>query len=179
MCGFAGEVRFGGTPDVEAVVRMGETMTKRGPDGSGLWSGGPVTLTHRRLKIIDLSECGAQPMVDSELGLSIAFNGCIYNYPGLRDELAGEGYRFFSTSDTEVIMKAYHHWGENFVDHLQGMFAFCIAERDSGRVVLGRDRLGIKPLYLSESGDALRFASILPAAGSGDPAHPGTGRHAE
>ncbi len=169
MCGFAGEVRFGGTPDVESVVRMGEAMTDRGPDGSGLWSGGPVALTHRRLKIIDLSECGAQPMVDSELGLSIAFNGCIYNYPELREELSAEGYRFFSTSDTEVILKAYHHWGEDFVDHLQGMFAFCIAGRDSGRVILGRDRLGIKPLYLSESGGAIRFASTLPAllAGGG------------
>jgi asparagine synthase (glutamine-hydrolysing) len=96
--------------------------------------------------------------------LSITFNGCIYNYPELRRELEKkEGYRFFSTSDTEVLLKGYHCWGESFVERLKGMFAFCIVERDSGRVLLGRDRLGIKPLYLSETGAVLRFASTLPA----------------
>jgi asparagine synthase (glutamine-hydrolysing) len=121
------------------------------------------------LKIIDLSEHGAQPMVDPELGLTITFNGCIYNYPELRNDLVKKGYRFFSTSDTEVLLKGYHCWGEKFVERLKGMFAFCIAERDTGRVVLGRDRLGIKPLYLSESTGVLRFASTLPAllAGGG------------
>ncbi len=169
MCGFAGELRVGNLADVEAVARMGATMTDRGPDGSGVWSSGPIALTLRRLKIIDLSDRGAQPMIDPELGLSIAFNGCIYNYPELRKELSQKGYRFFSTSDTEVMLKGYHCWGENFVERLKGMFAFCIVERDTGRVVLGRDRLGIKPLYLSDSGGVLRFASTLPAllAGGG------------
>ena len=169
MCGFAGEMRFGGAADVGMVARMAETMSDRGPDGSGVWSNGPVALAHRRLKIIDLSECGLQPMTDPELGLSIVFNGCIYNYPELREELSREGYRFFSTSDTEVLLKAYHRWGERFVERLKGMFAFCIVERDSGRAVLGRDRLGIKPLYLSEERGRLRFASTLPAllAGGG------------
>ncbi len=102
-------------------------------------------------------------MVDAELGLAVVFNGCIYNYRELRDELSGHGYRFFSTSDTEVIGKAYHRWGEDFVDHLVGMFALAIHERDSGRLVLARDRLGIKPLYLAETPDRLRFASTLPA----------------
>ena len=108
-------------------------------------------------------------MIDPELGLSIVFNGCIYNYPELRETLGKKGYRFFSTSDTEVLLKAYHCWGEGFVEHLKGMFAFCIVERDSGRAVLGRDRLGIKPLYLAETSGALRFASTLPAllAGGG------------
>lgn len=108
-------------------------------------------------------------MVDSDLGLSIAWNGCIYNYQQLRDELHGHGYRFFSTSDTEVLLKGYHHWGDRFVDHLHGMFAFAIVERDSGRVLLGRDRLGIKPLYLAEDPNRIRFASSLPAllAGGG------------
>jgi asparagine synthase (glutamine-hydrolysing) len=142
---------------------MAEVMVPRGPDAAGVWSQGRVALGHRRLKIIDLSEAGAQPMVDAELGLSIAWNGCIYNYEQLRDELSGHGYRFFSHSDTEVLIKAYHRWGDRFVDRLKGMFAFAIVERDSGRVLLGRDRLGIKPLYLSETADRIRFASSLPA----------------
>ena len=142
---------------------MAEVMIPRGPDAAGVWSQGRVALGHRRLKIIDLSEAGAQPMVDSDLGLTVAWNGCIYNYEALRDELAGHGYRFFSHSDTEVLLKGYHHWGDRFVDHLQGMFAFAIVERDSGRVLLGRDRLGIKPLYITENADRIRFASSLPA----------------
>ncbi|GFG49707.1 asparagine synthetase B [Mycolicibacterium agri] len=148
---------------------MAEAMAPRGPDGAGAWSSGRVALGHRRLKIIDLSEAGGQPMIDSELGLAIAWNGCIYNYEDLRRELSGHGYRFFSHSDTEVLLKAYHHWGDRFVDHLYGMFAFAIVERDSGRVLLGRDRLGIKPLYITEDAHRLRFASSLPAllAGGG------------
>lgn len=146
---------------------MAETMAPRGPDAAGVWSQGRVALGHRRLKIIDLTEAGAQPMIDPELGLAICWNGCIYNYKELRAELSGHGYRFFSHSDTEVLVKAYHHWGDRFVGHLKGMFAFAIAERDTGRVLLGRDRLGIKPLYLSESADRIRFASSLPALVAG------------
>ncbi|WP_137147937.1 N-acetylglutaminylglutamine amidotransferase [Mycolicibacterium sp. CR10] len=170
MCGATGEVRLDGkTPDISAVAAMAEVMIPRGPDAAGVWSQGRVALGHRRLKIIDLSEAGAQPMVDSDLGLTVAWNGCIYNYEALRDELAGHGYRFFSHSDTEVLLKGYHHWGDRFVDHLKGMFAFAIVERDSGRVLLGRDRLGIKPLYVTENADRIRFASSLPAllAGGG------------
>jgi asparagine synthase (glutamine-hydrolysing) len=170
MCGATGEVRLDGrTPDLAAVSAMAEAMAPRGPDGAGAWSQGRVALGHRRLKIIDLSEAGAQPMVDSDLGLAIAWNGCIYNYKDLRRELTGHGYRFFSTSDTEVLLKAYHHWGDRFVEHMYGMFAFAIVERDSGRVLLGRDRLGIKPLYITEDADRVRFASSLPAllAGGG------------
>ena len=108
-------------------------------------------------------------MVDSDLGLAVCWNGCIYNYKDLRHELTGQGYRFFSHSDTEVLLKAYHHWGDRFVERLKGMFAFAIVERDSGRVLLGRDRLGIKPLYLTEDAHRIRFASSLPAllAGGG------------
>jgi len=170
MCGATGEVRLDGrTPDLAAVSAMAEAMAPRGPDGAGAWSQGRVALGHRRLKIIDLSEAGAQPMVDSDLGLAIAWNGCIYNYKDLRRELTGHGYRFFSTSDTEVLLKAYHHWGDRFVERMYGMFAFAIVERDSGRVLLGRDRLGIKPLYITEDADRVRFASSLPAllAGGG------------
>jgi asparagine synthase (glutamine-hydrolysing) len=108
-------------------------------------------------------------MVDSELGLTIVWNGCIYNYKELRTELQGFGYRFFSHSDSEVLLKAYHRWGDDFVSHFKGMFAFAIVERDSGRVLLGRDRLGIKPLYVTEDNHRIRFASTLPAllAGGG------------
>ena len=170
MCGATGEVRLDGrVPDVAAVSAMAEVMAPRGPDSAGVWSQGRVALGHRRLKIIDLTEHGAQPMVDSDLGLAIVWNGCIYNYKELARDLTGHGYRFFSHSDTEVLLKAYHHWGDDFVSHLMGMFAFAIVERDSGRVLLGRDRLGIKPLYLTEDSRRIRFASTLPAllAGGG------------
>ncbi len=148
---------------------MADVMAPRGPDGAGVWSQGRVALGHRRLKIIDLTEAGAQPMIDSDLGLAIAWNGCIYNYKELRRELEGFGYRFFSHSDSEVLIKAYHRWGDDFVKHFKGMFAFAIVERDSGRVLLGRDRLGIKPLYITEDAHRIRFASSLPAllAGGG------------
>ncbi len=172
MCGFSGEVRRDGKPaDVAAVSAMTATMDDRGPDGSGVWSAGPIALGHRRLKVVDLTEHAAQPMVDAELGLTIVLNGMVYNYPQLRQELLGLGYRFFSHGDTEVVLKAYHRWGEDFVDHLVGMFACAIVERDTGRVVLARDRLGVKPLYVAEvgHGKSLRFASTIPAllAGGG------------
>jgi asparagine synthase (glutamine-hydrolysing) len=164
VCGLCGEIRWDGqAADPAAVSRMCAPLAPRGPNGSGLWASGPVALGHRRLAIIDLSQAGAQPMVDSDLGLTVVFNGCIYNYPQLRDELAGHGYTFFSHSDTEVVIKAYHHWGIRCVDHFAGMFAFAVYERDSGRLILARDRLGIKPLYLAESPGRLRFASTLPA----------------
>ncbi|HEU4548040.1 MAG TPA: N-acetylglutaminylglutamine amidotransferase [Microlunatus sp.] len=164
MCGLAGEIRFDGrTADVAACERMNVCQEARGPDGSGVWARGPVALGHRRLSIIDLSVAGSQPMVDSPLGLSVVFNGCIYNYQQLRSELEGAGFHFFSTSDTEVIGKAYAHWGLSCVEHFLGMFAFAIYEHVSGRLVLGRDRLGIKPLYLDHTADRLRFASSLPA----------------
>ncbi|MDY0913563.1 N-acetylglutaminylglutamine amidotransferase [Rathayibacter festucae] len=162
MCGIAGEIRFDGArADVGAVDRMTGCLVHRGPDGDGLWAAGRVALGHRRLAIIDLSAAGAQPMVDAALGLTIVFNGCIYNHRQLRAELEGKGHRFFSHSDTEVIGKAYAQWGEDCVDHLLGMFAFAIVERESGRVVLARDRLGIKPLYLDETRERIRFASTV------------------
>src|SRR5215213_6171739 len=164
MCGLCGEITFDGSmADTTAVARMVESLVPRGPDGQGSWSHGRVAFGHRRLSVIDLSPCGSQPMVDAELGLTAVFNGCIYDYQELRAELEGFGYRFFSTSDTEVILKGYHRWGTDVVSHLHGMFAFVIHERDTGRVVLARDRLGIKPLYLAETPDRLRFASSLPA----------------
>ncbi|MGN9774232.1 N-acetylglutaminylglutamine amidotransferase [Micromonospora sp. H33] len=170
MCGLAGEFRRDGSrADVSAVERMAATMSDRGPDDSGVWAQGPTALGHRRLKIIDLSAASGQPLVDAAAGLTGVFNGCVYNYRELRAELQAKGHRFFSSGDSEVVLKAYAEWGLDFVDHLIGMFAVAITERDSGRLVLARDRLGIKPLYLAESPGVVRFASTLPAllAGGG------------
>jgi asparagine synthase (glutamine-hydrolysing) len=169
MCGFAGEVAWGRQPDTCAVERIAAQLARRGPDGHGSWSSGSITLAHRRLKVIDLSERGAQPLIDSALGIALVFNGCIYNYRELRAELAREGYTFFSTSDSEVIAKAYHRWGIACVERFFGMFAFALFERDCDRLVLARDRLGIKPLYLAEVEGGLRFSSTLPSllAGGG------------
>jgi asparagine synthase (glutamine-hydrolysing) len=168
VCGLCGEFRWDGTAaDTALVGRMRDRLAPRGPNGSGMWAQGPAALGHRRLAIIDLSEAGAQPMVDSDLGLAVAFNGCIYNYPQLRVELIAAGYRFFSTSDTEVVLKAYHRWGTRCVEHFAGMFAFAIVERATGRLILARDRLGIKPLYLAQTPGRLRFASTLPALVAG------------
>ncbi|NIO33167.1 MAG: N-acetylglutaminylglutamine amidotransferase [Gemmatimonadetes bacterium] len=164
MCGICGEIRFnGGIASTETVSLMAEAMASRGPDGSGVHHQNGSALGHRRLKVIDVSERASQPMVDSDLGLGIVYNGAVYNYPDLRAELQSKGYRFFSTGDTEVVLKAYHAWGDRCVERLNGMFAFAIWERDSGRVFLARDRLGIKPLYYAELEDGLRFASSLPA----------------
>lgn len=164
MCGICGEVRFDGAPaDVAAVDTMTHEMVARGPDAGGVWAQGQVALGHRRLSIIDLSARGCQPMVDPELGLALVFNGCIYNYRALRDELRGHGYRFFSHADSEVILKAFHAWGPACVERFVGMFAFAVTNLETGVVTLARDRLGVKPLYVSQNGARLRFASSLRA----------------
>ncbi|WP_031161554.1 N-acetylglutaminylglutamine amidotransferase [Streptomyces durhamensis] len=164
MCGLSGEMRFDGTrPDLAAVERMSDRLAARGPDGHGIWSRDAVALGHRRLKIIDLSERGAQPMTDDRQELTGVFNGCIYNYAELRAELRALGHRFRSTSDTEVVLKAYQQWGTACVDRFYGMFVFALVEHRTGRLILGRDRLGIKPLYLAQTPGRLRFASTLPA----------------
>lgn len=164
MCGIAGEFRFDDRPaDLGAIERITQHLTARGPDASGFHSAGPMAMGHRRLKIMDLCEASGQPMIDPTLGLSMVFNGAIYNYPELRAELEGLGYSFFSQGDTEVLLKGYHAWGEALLPRLNGMFAFAIWERDSRQLFIARDRLGIKPLYLSKTVDRLRFASSLPA----------------
>lgn len=164
MCGICGEIRYDRShPSINTLQSMNAAMVSRGPDAGGMFQMNHFAAGHRRLKIIDLSEHAQQPMVDNELGLGIVFNGCIYNYRELRAELRALGYRFFSDGDTEVILKSYHAWGNDCVERLQGMFAFAVWERDSGRLILARDRLGIKPLYIAELRNGLRFASTLPA----------------
>ncbi|KEA62892.1 Asparagine synthetase [Marinobacterium lacunae] len=164
MCGICGEITFdGSTPSVAAVERMAERLRPRGPDAGGIYAQNNIVFGHRRLKIIDLSDHAQQPMHDPELGLTLVFNGCIYNYRQLRTELTALGYRFFSNGDTEVVLKAFHAWGPECVQRFNGMFAFTVHDRDSGRIVMARDRFGIKPFYYSKSGDRLRFASSLPA----------------
>lgn len=170
MCGISGEIRFDGREvDVGALTRMNGSQAQRGPDGQGIMVWDRLGVAHRRLKIMDLTDAAQQPMVDPQLGVGIVFNGAVYNHREIRSELRAKGYTFHSSGDTEVLLKAYHAWGESFVQRLNGMFAFAIWERDSGRVLLGRDRLGIKPLYLAPMAGGLRFASTLPAllAGGG------------
>ncbi|MCB1326787.1 MAG: N-acetylglutaminylglutamine amidotransferase [Leptospiraceae bacterium] len=164
MCGICGELRFDGQKaSAAALDRMSAALAPRGPDGAGFFVNESKGFAHRRLKIIDLSDRANQPMIDEELGLGIVYNGAIYNYPELRKELTALGYTFFSTGDTEVLIKAYHRWGLDFVKRLYGMFAFAIFDLKTGRTVLARDRQGIKPLYYSEISGAFRFASSLTA----------------
>ena len=164
MCGIAGEVRFDErAPDVAAIVRMNNRQRARGPDADGLFAQGGVAFGHTRLKVMDLSEAAQQPMFDPAVGAGIVFNGAVYNHRELRAELEQLGYVFYSEGDTEVLLKAWHAWGDDFVTRLNGMFAFALWERDSGRVLCARDRLGIKPFYFAEIPGGLRFASSVPA----------------
>ncbi len=164
MCGIAGELRLdGGVADIGVIRRMLDRLQQRGPDHEGSYSDGPMALGHRRLAVIDLSTHANQPMVDSELGLALVFNGSIYNYPELRNELKELGYHFFSSGDTEVIIKAYHAWGEACIQRMIGMFAFALWDMEKQHLLLARDRLGIKPLYFSLTRRYLRFASTSQA----------------
>ena len=164
MCGICGELRFdGAAPDLTLLARMSEKLAQRGPDNAGTYSDGPLAFGHRRLSIIDLSSQANQPMVDAALQLALVFNGTIYNYRELRVELLTLGYKFFSEGDSEVILKAYHAWGDDCVKRFIGMFAFAIWDQRHAQLFLARDRFGIKPLYLTQDAQRLRFASSLPA----------------
>src|SRR3954447_5892448 len=164
MCGLCGELRFdGGLPDRVAVAAMTDAMRSRGPDAGGMRCGGAGAVGHRRLSIIDLTDSGAQPMIEDRADLTAVFNGCVYNYPELRRELVQRGHRFRSTSDTEVILKAYLEWDERFIERLIGMFPIALWDGRRRRLVLARARFGIKPLYLAQTASRLRFASTLPA----------------
>ncbi len=164
MCGICGEIRHDGQAvDVARIERMKQAMAARGPDDSGTYAIDNIALGHRRLMVMDLSAHSQQPMVDPSLGLALVFNGAIYNHPELRAELTTLGYRFHSEGDTEVVLKSWHAWGVECLQRFKGMFAFALWERDTGRTVLARDRLGIKPLYYAADTQRFAFASTLPA----------------
>ncbi len=160
MCGICGQFRFDSeNVSSKSLTSMMSKLARRGPDSSGKWLEGKIGFGHQRLSIIDLSSHGNQPMVDDLLKLTLVFNGTIYNYKSLRSELIGKGYSFFSHSDTEVIIKAYHYWGEDCVKYLDGMFAFCVWDQSNQKLFIARDRMGIKPLYYNLSNKAFTFAS--------------------
>ncbi len=164
MCGICGELRFDQQPaNLAAIQRMSACLARRGPDHSGSFSDGPLGFGHRRLAVIDLSEHSDQPLVDQALSLVLVFNGAIYNYKELRHELQGKGYHFFSEGDSEVILKAWHAWGEGCVHRLHGMFAFAIWDEARQQLFLARDRFGIKPLYYATNSKQFRFASNMQA----------------
>jgi asparagine synthase (glutamine-hydrolysing) len=164
MSGICGEIRFDGnavrSASIEEMVR---SQSHRGPDGSGIVIQGRLGFGHTRLKTVDLSETSQQPLSDPSLGMGIVFDGAVHNFRELRKELEGKGYRFFSRGDAEVVLKAFHAWGPRCAERFNGLFAFAIWERDSGKVTLVRDRLGLKPLYYTTAPHAFRFASHLPA----------------
>ena len=164
MCGICGEVRFDEQPVQQNIIQaMLSKLERRGPDAEGIWLKDNIAFGHRRLSVIDLSEDSNQPMVDEQLQLTLVFNGAIYNYPELRAQFIKEGYKFKSHGDTEVILKAYHKWGEQCPEHLHGMFAFAIWDWKKQSLFLARDRMGIKPLYYSLTENQLRFASNVQA----------------
>jgi len=170
MCGLCGELRFDGrSPDAGVLRAMTAQLARRGPDAAGEYFTGPLAMGHRRLSVIDLSERANQPMVDGESGSVLVFNGTIYNYPELREQLRSRGHRFVSSGDTEVILKAYAEWGEDCTTHLHGMFAFALWDARRQQLFLARDRFGIKPLYYSITPGCVRFASTTQAllAGGG------------
>lgn len=163
MCGIIG-IASARPVASRAWLKAGrDAMVHRGPDDAGEWwsEDQRVGLGHRRLSIVDLSPAGHQPMLRPEWGVVIAFNGEIYNYQELREELIGAGYAFRSHSDTEVLLAAYHAWGEDCLDRLNGMFAFALLDERRNRLFLARDRAGEKPLFYHYANGTVRFASEL------------------
>ena len=169
MCGIVGILNQSNTSGIDEhlLCAMRDTMVHRGPDGKGVWlsKDRQVGLAHRRLSIIDLSDAATQPMANAEGDIWLTFNGEIYNHAEIRAELAALGYTQWKTdhSDTEVILKAYEHWGIDCVHHFRGMFAFVLWDDRSQELWLVRDRLGIKPLYWAQVGGRFYFASEIKA----------------
>ncbi|MCC6574757.1 MAG: asparagine synthase (glutamine-hydrolyzing) [Planctomycetes bacterium] len=162
MCGIAGILRFDRPPTEVELKRMTDALAHRGPDGEGVFLRDRVGLGHRRLAIIDL-HTGDQPMHSADGALSIVFNGEIYNYRELAEELRKLGREFRTKSDTEVILQAYAQWGADCVTRLRGMFAFCIVDFARKRWFMARDHFGIKPLYLRRGKGYIAFGSELSA----------------
>jgi len=168
MCGIAGLFAHGQNAppvDIDCLTRMNDAMVPRGPDGHGVWTSEDerTGFAHRRLSIIDLTEGGAQPKQLGGGRYVITFNGEIYNFRELRSELEAHGNRFETDSDTEVLLYLYQRDGSDMVEHLRGMFAFAIFDREKNGIFLARDGFGIKPLYYSDDGGTFRFASQVKA----------------
>jgi len=167
MCGIAGLFNYAASPidEQDAVCRMRDALTHRGPDACGLYQSEDrqVVLGHRRLSIVDLSEAGRQPMSNEDGTIWISFNGEIYNHRSHREPLIAKGHRFRSQSDTEVILHLYEEFGPECVTRLDGMFAFAIWDQGRRRLVLARDRLGKKPVYYTSTGGRFLFASEIKA----------------
>src|SRR2546421_9317957 len=167
MCGICGVVSANGSADSERVARMSATLVHRGPDSAGEFCDGTAALAARRLSIIDL-ETGDQPIANEDGTLHVVQNGEIYNYRELRLELERRGHQFRTQGDTEVLLHLYEEHGDRFADRLRGMFAIALWDARRRRLVLARDRFGIKPLYYREAGDDLSFASELRALPRGE-----------
>ena len=152
MCGIAGIFHNQGIhqEDIDLIRRMNEEQKHRGPDDEGQYSDGFCALGHRRLSIIDLSSNGHQPFISDDNRFVMTYNGEIYNYIELREELISLGWTFRTKTDTEVLLKAYQQFGENCLSKFNGMFAFAIYDKKKHSLFLARDRVGIKPLYYTQ-----------------------------
>lgn len=160
MCGIAGYINLDGAPVSPVILQqMTDAIAHRGPDGEGQWTEDNIALGHRRLAIIDLSPAGHQPMVSADHRYVLSYNGEIYNFRELRMELEAEGYWFRSRTDSEVVLNALAAWGLNAIDRFNGMFAFSFWDRKERKLLLARDRYGIKPLYYYKRGNTFAFAS--------------------
>src|SRR5712691_4462605 len=164
MCGLCGVVLLGAPPEVETAAGMAATLDHRGPDGDGLFGDDDgVALGFRRLAIIDLSDAGMQPFASDDGALQLIHNGEIYNYKWLRAELESHGHLFRSATDTEVILRAYEHWGEQCVERFNGMWAFAIWDGRRRALFCSRDRFGVKPFYFRNADGRFVFTSELKA----------------
>jgi asparagine synthase (glutamine-hydrolysing) len=164
MCGITGVLAFDGEPvDSDVLCRMSEAIAHRGPDGHGSYIDGSLGFGHRRLAIIDLSDAAAQPLMNETRSVALIYNGEIYNFRGLRAELESRGHRFSSATDSEVIVHGYEEWGDGCVSRLNGMFAFALWDGPRRRLLLARDRYGIKPLYYWQDQRRIVFGSEIKA----------------
>ncbi|HMH55534.1 MAG TPA: asparagine synthase (glutamine-hydrolyzing), partial [Gemmatimonadales bacterium] len=164
MCGIAAVIRFDGQAvETSVIERMAASLVHRGPDEGRVVVTGSVGLGFRRLSILDLSSAASQPMTSDDGGIVLLFNGEIFNYVELREELSGRGHRFRSTGDTEVLLRAYEEWGRECLPRLNGMWAFLIYDRRRRTLFGARDRFGVKPLYRYRRGSQLLVASEIKA----------------
>ena len=173
MCGIFGIWQTGARPDRAALEAMQAALIHRGPDAQGIAVDGPCGLGNTRLSILDLSHASDQPLVTEDGAVALVQNGEIYNYLELREELERAGARFRTSGDTEVLLRAFLHWGPDFVSRLNGMFAIAVHDRRDGTLWLYRDRLGVKPLFIAQAQGGLSFGSEIKALlAAGVPATP-------